>query len=427
MNDIAVRAENLGKRYRIGQFVGYRTMGEMVGGAFSSVFRRSQGKDRSRRAPVSTDNMPPDDFTWALKDVSFEVRQGEAMGIIGRNGAGKTTLLRILTRITDPTEGWAEIRGKVGSLLEVGSGFHPELTGRENVYLNGAVLGMTSKEIKRKFDEIVDFSGVEKFIDTPLKRYSSGMQVRLAFAVAAYLEPEVLLVDEVLAVGDADFQNKCLGKMGDIVGAGRTVLFISHNMGAILRLTGRCILLQDGQVLRIDESRKVVEYYISQNVSRDAELVYAEDTDKLAQILRVAIRNKEGHITPTLDPTDDIRIELDFVIRDTRSGKIDAAVTLALTDGTIVLSFITKEDVDISEKLSAGRYRLHVVFPGNILNCGTYIVRGAINLNGKSYHNHPNIGEGLYLELTEASDIGGLNYGRGNVLAVRARPTLEKL
>jgi len=225
-NNIAIKVEGLGKRYRIGQYVGsgsqYKTLRESLTNALSAPLRRLQrAQVRSKQQGVGSNLRPktqdPRPKTiWALKDVSFEVKQGEVLGIIGRNGAGKSTLLKVLTRITEPTKGWAELNGRVGSLLEVGTGFHPELTGRENVYLSGAILGMTRKEIDRKFDEIVDFSGIEKFIDTPVKRYSSGMSVRLGFAVAAHLEPEILLIDEVLAVGDAVFQKKCLGKMGDV-------------------------------------------------------------------------------------------------------------------------------------------------------------------------------------------------------------------
>jgi lipopolysaccharide transport system ATP-binding protein len=237
MSDVAVRVEGIGKQYRLGAAAGpgYRTFRDALAGALTRPFRR--GGAGGRGEPF-----------WALKDVSFEVRRGEVVGIIGRNGAGKSTLLKILSRITEPTEGEADIHGRVGSLLEVGTGFHPELTGRENVYLNGAILGMKRAEITRKFDEIVAFAEVEKFIDTPVKHYSSGMYMRLAFAVAAHLEPEILVVDEVLAVGDAEFQNKCLGKMGDVARSGRTVIFVSHNMAAIQRLCTHGLLLENGQV-----------------------------------------------------------------------------------------------------------------------------------------------------------------------------------
>ena len=230
MSDIAVRVENLSKLYKIGQTVGYNTIRESLTNVMTAPFRslRQIGDRRQKTGDASTPNT-----IWALKDVSFEVKRGEAVGIIGRNGSGKSTLLKILSRITAPTEGQVEVHGRVGSLLEVGTGFHPELTGRENIYLNGAVLGMKRDEIKRKFDEIVAFAEIEKFLDTPVKRYSSGMYVRLAFSVAAHLEPEILVVDEVLAVGDAQFQKKCLGKMGEVTKGGRTVLFVSHNMAAV--------------------------------------------------------------------------------------------------------------------------------------------------------------------------------------------------
>jgi len=254
MNDLAIRVENLSKRYRIGgRQKRYKRFTETVMDTLSAPIRRL----RNLGKPT-----PPEEIIWALKDVSFEVKRGEVLGIIGRNGAGKTTLLKILSRITEPTEGRAEIHGRVGSLLEVGTGFHPELTGRENVYLNGAILGMHRAEIDRKFDEIVEFSGVEKFLDTPVKRYSSGMYVRLAFAVAAHLEPEIMLVDEVLAVGDAQFQKKCLGKMGDVAQEGRTVLFVSHNMGAIENLCQRSVLLESGSVAGIGDTSSVVRTYL---------------------------------------------------------------------------------------------------------------------------------------------------------------------
>ncbi|MBC7185500.1 MAG: ABC transporter ATP-binding protein [Calditrichaeota bacterium] len=259
MSDIAIRVEGLGKMYRIGgKQERYRTLRDTLSDAFAAPFRRVSSLLRGQAYGAANLN----ETIWALKDVSFEVKHGEVVGIIGRNGAGKSTLLKILSRITEPTEGYAEIRGRVGSLLEVGTGFHPELTGRENIYLNGAILGMKKAEIERKFDEIVDFAEIEKFIDTPVKHYSSGMYVRLAFAVAAHLEPEILLVDEVLAVGDAAFQKKCLGKMGDVAREGRTVLFVSHNMAAVLNLCSRAVLLDAGQVIHSGSVIEVVDQYL---------------------------------------------------------------------------------------------------------------------------------------------------------------------
>ena len=252
MSDVAIRVEGLSKLYRLGKRERYRTLRDTLVDAVAAPFRSL----RSRRVS----NGEPETI-WALKDVSFEVKYGEVIGIIGRNGAGKSTLLKILSRITEPTEGEAEIRGRVGSLLEVGTGFHPELTGRENIYLNGAILGMKRAEIQRKFDEIVAFAEVEKFLDTPVKRYSSGMYVRLAFAVAAHLEPEILIVDEVLAVGDVAFQKKCLGKMSEVSEGGRTVLFVSHNMGAAESLCGTGLLLERGKLARAGLISQVISQY----------------------------------------------------------------------------------------------------------------------------------------------------------------------
>ncbi|MBA4383619.1 MAG: ABC transporter ATP-binding protein [Anaerolinea sp.] len=256
MSDIAIKVENLGKRYRIGaQQERYKTLRESLMGAVIGPLRHLRNLQSAIRNPQSN-------FIWALKNISFEVKQGDVVGIIGRNGAGKSTLLKVLSHITEPTEGRVALRGRVGSLLEVGTGFHPELTGRENIYLNGAILGMRRSEIERRFDEIVAFAEIERFLDTPVKRYSSGMYVRLAFAVAAHLEPEILLVDEVLAVGDAEFQNKCLGKMGDVAKQGRVVLFVSHNLQAITSLCWKGILLLEGQMLYDGSAREAVSRYV---------------------------------------------------------------------------------------------------------------------------------------------------------------------
>jgi len=272
MSELAIRVENVSKMYRIGVHDTHKTLRDALVNATKRPFQRAQALFRGSNSQQAKDTF------WALKNVSFEVKQGEVLGIIGRNGAGKSTLLKLLSRITEPTEGRIEGYGRVGSLLEVGTGFHPELTGRENVYLNGAILGMRKTEINRKFDEIVAFADIEQFLDTPVKRYSSGMYVRLAFAVAAHLEPEILIVDEVLAVGDAAFQNKCLGKMGDVAKEGRTVLFVTHNMGAVQALCSRGILLKQGTILTDDTAVGAVSTYlrgleesISQNIADRAD------------------------------------------------------------------------------------------------------------------------------------------------------------
>lgn len=260
MSDLAIRVENLGKQYRIGgKPTGYRTFREALLGSLAAPVRWMRGERKAYNT------------FWALDDVSFDIKQGEAVGIIGRNGAGKSTLLKILSRITKPTKGRVDLYGRVASLLEVGTGFHPELSGRDNIYLNGAILGMSRTEINKKFDEIVDFSGVEKFLDTPVKHYSSGMYVRMAFAVAAHLEPEILVVDEVLAVGDSEFQKKCLGKMSDVAHEGRTVLFVSHNMAAIENLCRRGIVLNNGKASFIgSQSEAIFEYQRSSSLNSEA-------------------------------------------------------------------------------------------------------------------------------------------------------------
>lgn len=263
---ITISVENISKYYRLGT-IGNRTLYEDL----NRWWARLRGKTDPTLKIGETDyGNREGEYIWALRDISFQVKQGEVLGIIGRNGAGKSTILKILSQVTAPTRGNIKVKGRIASLLEVGTGFHPELTGRENIYLNGAILGMARNETDRKLDEIIDFSGVEKFIDTPVKRYSSGMYVRLAFAVAAHLDPEILIVDEVLAVGDAEFQKKCLGKMGNVAQEGRTVLFVSHNMGAIQQLTERCILLRDGKLQQTGHSQDVVGNYLSENLNDES-------------------------------------------------------------------------------------------------------------------------------------------------------------
>jgi lipopolysaccharide transport system ATP-binding protein len=269
MSDAVISVENLSKRYLIGHtsgqegFYRYTALRDVIGREARNFVRKAVDLFHGRQV-VQGDEV--EEF-WALKDVSLEIKQGEAVGIVGRNGAGKTTLLKVLSRITEPTEGRVLLRGRVASLLEVGTGFHPELTGRENIFLNGAILGMTQREIRKKFDEIVTFAGVDRFLDTPVKRYSSGMYVRLAFAVAAHLEPEILIVDEVLAVGDAEFQQKCLGKMGEVARGGRTVVFVSHNLAAMKSLTTRGIVLDAGRAVFSGTTEQVIQHYV-QLISR---------------------------------------------------------------------------------------------------------------------------------------------------------------
>ena len=289
MSDIAIKVENLGKMYRIGEKQErYNTFRDTLNNIITAPFRRLRNIGKPAK---------PDELIWALKDVSFEVKHGEVIGIIGRNGAGKSTLLKILSQITEPTEGQVTIYGRVGSLLEVGTGFHPELTGRENIYLNGAILGMSKVEINRKFDEIVDFAEIEKFMDTQVKHYSSGMYMRLAFAVAAHLEPEILLVDEVLAVGDAAFQKKCLGKMEGVAKEGRTVLFVSHNIAAISSLCINTIILNSGRIMKEGKTEEVIESYVL-SLTGSSKLSLRNRKDRVgsgkALIVDMYLINKEG-------------------------------------------------------------------------------------------------------------------------------------
>ena len=377
MSDTAIRVEKLSKQYRIGgKQAGYRTIRESVTEAVQAPLRRL--RSTFQRSNVQHPNA---NTIWALRDVSFEVQRGEVVGIIGRNGAGKTTLLKILSRITEPTEGRAEIHGRVGSLLEVGTGFHPELTGRENIYLNGAILGMRRQEIEHKFDEIVDFSGVEKFIDTPVKRYSSGMHVRLAFAVAAHLEPQILLIDEVLAVGDVEFRKKCLGKMGDVAREGRTVLFVSHNMGTIRSLCARAILLESGELREDGEAFKVVQLYLSEGMENGcAKLAWDGSLD--AQFLSISVMNESGAVTQMFDFNERVRLDIELEVRKPIPSPY-LTVSIHTTLGVSVL-FSDRID-DVAEHLSSpGVYRIQVLLPGALLAPDEYMVN--LGISSSSEH-----------------------------------------
>jgi lipopolysaccharide transport system ATP-binding protein len=305
MSDIAIRIEGLSKLYHLSALEGYNSLRDTL----SNTARSTLAFFRSPTDFAKKRRIAAEEHVWALKDISFEVKQGEVLGIIGHNGAGKTTLLRILSRITMPTYGYADIRGRIGSLLEVGTGFHPELTGRENIYLNGAILGMKRAEIRKNFDGIVGFSGVEKFIDTPVKHYSSGMHVRLAFSVAAHLEPEILLIDEVLAVGDVEFQKRCLGKMDEISKGGRTILFVSHNMGAVGMMCSRVACLEKGKVADIGKPDEMITQYLNA-----AALGFSQSGvgSKDLHIEKVVLKDGQGNPKSNFHPGDDICIEIHY-------------------------------------------------------------------------------------------------------------------
>lgn len=320
MSDIAIKAEEIGKLYRLGQ-IGTGTISHDLNRWFARVRGKEDpfakiGEVNDRTKKGSSD------YVWALKEVSFEIKKGEALGIIGRNGAGKSTLLKLLSKVTKPTTGLIKIDGRIASLLEVGTGFHPEMTGRENIYLNGAILGMTKKEIKRKFDEIVDFSGVERYVDTPVKRYSSGMYVRLAFAVAAHLESEILIVDEVLAVGDAEFQKKCLGKMGEVSkGEGRTVLFVSHNMGAIQTLCSTALLLTQGQLVSYASTERVVKQYLVTEARNAGFYIAGREREKRKLFFKsIQLSNNEGQLRNEFFHDEPIIIEFEIGYNISKEG-----------------------------------------------------------------------------------------------------------
>ena len=363
-----IRVDRLSKRYRVGgRAQAQRRLGEALGDLVLAPFRKLR-------------EYPKDETFWALKDVSFAVNQGEVLGIVGKNGAGKSTLLKILSRITEPTEGRAELRGRVASLLEVGTGFHGELTGRENVYLNGTFLGMRKREIERKFDAIVAFSEVDRFIDTPVKRYSSGMYVRLAFAVAAHLEPEILLVDEVLAVGDAEFQRKCLGKMNDIAQQGRTVLFVSHNMAAVQRLCSSAILLREGKVPFSGDAASVVAEYLRGDGLGGPRFRAEKETGR-PQLLSVDLLDARKVAIERPLSTEPFVFDIAYLLPN-RSPGTRVGVGILSVDGITVFTSNTR-DVAAEVPSDAGRYRARVVVPGNVLLAGDYHVAVCIYNDGE--------------------------------------------
>lgn len=321
-------------------------------------------------------NDPAHEEFWALKDVGFEIQQGDRVGIIGRNGAGKSTLLKILSRITEPTSGRVKINGRVASLLEVGTGFHPELTGRENIFLNGAILGMSKADIKKKFDEIVAFAEVEKFLDTPVKRYSSGMYVRLAFAVAAHLEPEILIVDEVLAVGDAQFQKKCLGKMEEAGKDGRTILFVSHNMGVISQLCSTCVWLDKGEVKEIGQTGSVVNAYMLNGISElSGEMTFTDDPEKVVQLIKVSLLDQEGNVAQKFDCDSSINIKFDIQIRKQLPG-LYGYIGIYQPDGTQVLVSDSFDATTANplDGLPIGMNTIMVTIPPRTLGHGDYMI-----------------------------------------------------
>jgi lipopolysaccharide transport system ATP-binding protein len=389
MSGPVIRVEGVGKRYRLGESLRHTALRNLLGEALRApigLLARSKNGPKTKlikdlagtESGIGANNVLSPDaigrgsrFIWALKDIDFEVAQGEVVGLVGRNGAGKSTLLKILARITRPTEGYAEIRGRIGSLLEVGTGFHGELSGRENVYMSGAILGMRKVEIDRKFDEIVAFSEVERFLDTPLKHYSSGMQMRLAFAVAAHLEPEILLVDEVLAVGDAAFQKKCLGKMSDVARQGRTIIFVSHNMTALRKLCPQAIRIEGGRIVESGNSEDVVNHYLQRNVDADLKCEW-NDPQTAPGDERVRLRSVR--VIPQSDSDDPITVHtpvrIEFIYWNYVPDTV-LSVSMILNNAEEVCVFASASDFS---PRPAGLVRHTVTIPGDLLNAGSYYI-----------------------------------------------------
>lgn len=426
MSGIAIKVENLSKLYRIGALQqSYQTLRESIMGTLTAPFqglkRISQLATSGQRTTVNGQRSV--DSIWALKDVSFEVKPGEVVGIIGRNGAGKTTLLKILSRITEPTEGRAEIYGRVGSLLEVGTGFHPELTGRENIYLNGTILGMRKTEIESKFDEIVAFAEIEKFMDTPVKRYSSGMYVRLAFSVAAHLEPEILLVDEVLAVGDVVFQKKCREKMGSVAKAGRTVLFVSHNIGAINQLCARVLWIDRGG-LRMDAANDlVIPKYLTSDISLGGQRVWKEGMAKLSvtefKLRAVRIRSYDSKVTDTLDAREPFWVEIEYeIVKSLPSCRVGFLVSTV--EGTTVFTAFDADRQDYTGGRQNGLFISRCKVPGYLLSPGHFFLSTIAGMRG--------IKNFVYVENVLSFDIedtGAVGYDTGGIRKGVIRPDLE--
>jgi lipopolysaccharide transport system ATP-binding protein len=405
----AISVDGVAKQFRLGGNGGgtYRTLRESLTDAARAPWRRLR---RALAAPCANGHAPPRrrlDAIWALRDVSFEVRAGEVVGILGRNGAGKSTLLKILSRITDPTCGRIDYYGRVASLLEVGTGFHHELSGRENIFLNGAILGMTRREIQRKFDAIVAFSEVEDFLDTPVKRYSSGMYVRLAFAVAAHLEPEILVVDEVLAVGDASFQKKCLNKMQDVGKSGRTVLFVSHNMPAVARLCPRAILLNEGRVAADGPAPQVISTYLHHNVGIGAERQWPDASaapgNDVVRLRAVRVRGEDGAVCQALDIRQPVGLEMEFDVLRGGSALVPG-FSVANEEGVVLFMTYDSDPQWKRTPRPPGRYVSTAWVPGNFLAEGTLTVGASVSTQVPALCCHAAVSDAVAFQVVDSDE-----------------------
>lgn len=405
MSDIAIRAEKLSKKYRIGgRKEEYNTLRETLAKAITAPFRRLSSVARGKATALSSETI------WALKDVSFEVKRGEVVGIIGRNGAGKSTLLKILSRITEPSEGYGEVKGRVGSLLEVGTGFHPELTGRENIYLNGSILGMKKAEIEQKFDEIVAFAEIDTFLDTPVKQYSSGMYVRLAFAVAAHLEPEILIVDEVLAVGDAQFQKKCLGKMDSVAQLGRTVLLVSHNMNTIRKLCSSCMYIDKGALIAKGLASDVIDLYQRSWMTRQTSRSWSFDEahgDQVARVLSISLVDGNGNPRKEIDRSSSFQIQIEYCTLKQRFRPV-AILHFFDTHGTHLFGTHNGNSLSqIQEQGEVSFIRSICTVPGGLLNAGWVVINVALATYSPRFVQHAVVWEALSVEVIDSSRTGG--------------------
>jgi lipopolysaccharide transport system ATP-binding protein len=425
----AIRIANLSKLYRLGSGSagGYSTLRESISHALAAPWRHLQS--RVRKVSANAAAARSEDF-WALKDVSFDVQPGEVVGVIGRNGAGKSTFLKILSRVTEPTSGRVELHGRVGSLLEVGTGFHPELTGRENIYLNGAILGMTRAEINRKFDAIVAFAEIGEFLDTPVKRYSSGMYVRLAFAVASHLEPEILIVDEVLAVGDAQFQQKCLGRMSEVRREGRTVLFVSHNMGAVARLCDRAAWLDHGRMRALGGAEDIIADYLATSANSSGEVNFSSEATPLpgsdgVRLVAVRIRNQRGEISSSLDVRHPFTIEMQYrVFRPLPN--LSVGLRILTHDGVSVFTTRDLDEGNGDPLRQPGDYVSRCEIPGNFLNYGQYFA--SFGADCDRHLGHFSLHQVLSFQIEETGGIAGhVPVRRLGILRTSFPWTIEKI
>ncbi|MEO8389142.1 ABC transporter ATP-binding protein [Polaromonas sp.] len=420
-NDIVIRAEHLSKEYRLG-VINHGTLYRDM----QSWWARYRGRTDPNAeikdiATVKRDHARIEgDLFHALDDVSFEVQRGDIVGVIGRNGAGKSTLLKIISRITAPTRGYIGLKGRVASLLEVGTGFHPELTGRENVFLNGAILGMSRQEVASKFEQIVEFAEIGQFIDTPVKRYSSGMYVRLAFSVAAHLESEILLVDEVLAVGDINFQKKCMGRMQEVGKSGRTILFVSHNLTAISSICPKAMLMSDGKMVHSGDTASVIKSYISEAESGGGDAFYRVnpgEMDGQAVIYQVAARNARDQYSGSLELTEPFSVEMEYELRQPLAG-LSVGLQIIADDGFTCLYSLSDPELDITrlETRQAGKYKAVVNFPACLLNTGSYSIRLGISSRFSIY----SVAEGIRFDVVD-------NVGIIQMLGQNRKPSLSAL